>query len=160
MNIICKILSKGKFDFVPAALKKLGVEKLFHKIQQRPGKPFWFGKAPNGSIVFALPGNPVSSFMCTHRYFKPWLNASLGLPPMPYPFAVLAEDVHFKPDLSYFMQAKLEYGADGMLYVHPIHGHGSGDLANLVDADVFVELPRGKDVYAKGEIYRILFFRG
>lgn len=152
-------VSKGKFDFIPSALAKLGVEKLFHKIKQRPGKPFWFGKAPNGCMVFALPGNPVSSFMCTNRYFKPWLNASLGLEPYPYAFAKLAEDVHFKPDLTYFMQAKVSYQADAQIAVHPVHGHGSGDLANLVDADVFVELPKGKDLYKAGEIFRILPYR-
>ena len=62
-------ISMGKFDYVPHVLDELRVEKLFHKVQQRPGKPFWFGKHGNGVLVFAFPGNPVSTFMCLHRYF-------------------------------------------------------------------------------------------
>ena len=84
-------VSKGKFDFIPTALEKLGVKKLFHRIAQRPGKPFWFGKAPNGSVIFALPGNPVSSFMCTHKYFHPWLISSLGLPASVSPHAIFGK---------------------------------------------------------------------
>ncbi|MEL6943306.1 MAG: molybdopterin molybdotransferase MoeA [Bacteroidota bacterium] len=71
-------VSKGKFDFLPKALEELGVQKHFHKIQQRPGKPIWFGTAPSGATIFALPGNPVSSFMCMQRYLLPWLKKSLG----------------------------------------------------------------------------------
>ncbi|HEY1054442.1 MAG TPA: molybdopterin molybdotransferase MoeA, partial [Emticicia sp.] len=68
-------VSAGKFDFVPQALENQGVRKLFHKVSQRPGKPFWFG-VKDDKAVFALPGNPVSTFMCLHRYFKPWLDSS------------------------------------------------------------------------------------
>jgi len=92
-------VSKGKFDFLPEALESLGVKKLFHKIKQRPGKPFWFGKASNAkeTTVFALPGNPVSSFLCTQRYFVTWLRASLGLAEQQLPNAKLTESYLFKP---------------------------------------------------------------
>jgi len=158
-------VSKGKFDFLPEALEQLGVRKLFHRIRQRPGKPFWFGVARNGALVFALPGNPVSSFMCTIRYFRPWMEASLGLPPgRPYgpagrPHGILTQEVSFRPDLTYFAQVRLEYDADGRILAHPVEGHGSGDLANLVDADAFIELPRGKDRYAQGERHPLWMYR-
>lgn len=152
-------VSKGKFDFLPDALAALGVEKLFHRIKQRPGKPFWFGKAPNGTLVFALPGNPVSSFLCTHRYFITWLNASLGLPTDNQPHGILTEDTSFKPDLTYFLQVKVSYNQKGQILVTPVSGNGSGDLANLVDADAFLQLPRGKDLFEKGEVYPLLFYR-
>jgi molybdopterin molybdotransferase len=152
-------VSKGKFDYLPEALAQLGVEKLFHRIAQRPGKPFWFGRAANGTTVFALPGNPISSFLCTHRYFLPWLDACLGLPPAPAPKAVLQEDVPFKPDLTRFLEVKLDFDDQGRILARPVPGSGSGDLANLVDADAFVELPRGKDLYRKGEVYPLLFYR-
>ena len=153
-------VSKGKFDYLPEALDALSVEKLFHKLKQRPGKPFWFGKHPNGTVVFALPGNPVSSFMCTHRYIMPWLKACLGLEIQMQPTAFLAGPVNFKPDLTYFAQVQLKHGEDGKLYAHPILGNGSGDFANLVDADGFMELPRGKDLYEAGEVYPVYFYRG
>ncbi len=152
-------VSKGKYDFLPDALSALGVEKLFHRIAQRPGKPFWFGKAPGGTLVFALPGNPVSSFLCTHRYFISWLNLSLGLLNDTQPHGILTEDTTFKPDLTYFLQVKVTYNETGQILATPVSGNGSGDLANLVDADAFLQLPRGKDLFKKGEIYRLLFYR-
>ncbi len=152
-------VSKGKFDFLPEALNKLGVKKLFHKIKQRPGKPFWFGEAPNGTLVFALPGNPVSSFLCTHRYVIPWLEQSLGLPVLQAPTAILQRDYHFRPDLTYFLQVRVSYDVKGRILATPVEGHGSGDLANLVDADAFLQLPRGRDDFHAGEPFPLFFYR-
>lgn len=152
-------VSKGKFDYVPAALEKLGVEKLFHGVQQQPGKPFWFGRATTGARIFALPGNPVSSFLCLHRYFQPWLWASLGLPTPSPLFAQLTEDVTYRKDLTYFLQVKLSSGEDGSLYAQPMEGHGSGDFANMTEADGFLELPAEKSFFRKGEVYRVYWYR-
>ncbi|MEN8186713.1 MAG: molybdopterin molybdotransferase MoeA, partial [Bacteroidota bacterium] len=144
-------VSKGKFDFLPEVLDELGVEKLFHKVKQRPGKPFWFGKKDTKTI-FAFPGNPVSTFVSCMRYFYPWYQKSVGIEYEIIDFAVLAEDFTFKSDLTYFLQVKLE-NKNGTLLAHPIAGHGSGDLANLVDNDAFIELPRGKELFKKGEVF-------
>lgn len=152
-------VSKGKFDYVPEALAQLGVQKLFHRIKQRPGKPFWFGRAKDNTIVFALPGNPVSAFMCATRYFQPWLRKSFGLEAVPGIYAVLTTDFHFKPDLTYFLQVKVGYDQAGRVLAQPVQGRGSGDLANLVDADAFLELPREKEHFLKGEVYPLWFYR-
>ncbi len=151
-------VSKGKFDFVPEILDELGVEKHFHRIRQRPGKPFWFGRTAD-TFVFALPGNPVSSFMCLNRYFKLWLDASLSVAAVPKPRFALAERVHFKPDLTYFVQVKLQYSPDGKVSALAVEGNGSGDFANLVNADGFLELERGKEVYEAGEVYDFYGYR-
>ncbi|MBK7872082.1 MAG: molybdopterin molybdotransferase MoeA [Saprospiraceae bacterium] len=152
-------VSEGKLDYVPEALATLGVQKLFHKVQQRPGKPFWFGKTSDEKIVFALPGNPVSAFICTLRYFEPWLQKSLGLTVSKMKFAVLNEAVDFKPNLTYFLQVRLEANEFGHLLAIPLEGGGSGDLANLTEADGFLELPAGKDVYEKGSVYAVWMYR-
>lgn len=152
-------VSKGKFDFVPAAMEALGVKKLFHRIKQRPGKPFWFGVAPTGSLVFALPGNPVSSFMCTQRYFVPWLRHSLGLDVLNLPIASLEKPVTFNPDLTYLCQVSTRFDKEGRLLAMPAEGRGSGDLANLVEADAFIELPRGRDIFEAGECFPVYFYR-
>ncbi|HCN09906.1 MAG TPA: molybdopterin molybdenumtransferase MoeA, partial [Lentisphaeria bacterium] len=52
-------VSMGKFDLVPGVLEELGVEGIFHKVRQRPGKPLWFGIGGDGQAVYGLPGNPV-----------------------------------------------------------------------------------------------------
>ena len=151
-------VSMGKFDFLPSALDELVVNKLFHKIKQRPGKPFWFGKLKK-TTVFAFPGNPVSSFMCARRYFKPWLDQCLQLKLKPQPKAVLAAEVSFAPDLTYFLEARIDYSEKGELLAIPVRGNGSGDLANLVDADAFIELPRGRDDFHIGEVCPLIFYR-
>ncbi|MEM6965403.1 MAG: molybdopterin molybdotransferase MoeA [Bacteroidota bacterium] len=152
-------VSKGKFDFLPEALHQLGVTKLLHKVKQRPGKPFWFGKASAGATVFALPGNPVSSFMCTQIYFIPWLKRCLQLPPTDYPTAILQRDTIFQPDLDYFLQVKITYSQSGQILATPVDGNGSGDLANLIDADAFLHLPRGKNLFEKGASFPLIVYR-
>ena len=152
-------ISMGKLDFIPQALKELSVENLFYKVQQRPGKPFWFGKHPNGVLVFAFPGNPVSVFMCLYRYFLPWLKSSLALNSNQNLYAVLNEDFSFKIPLQYFLQVKLNMNDKGRLLATPQEGNGSGDFANLLTSDAFMELPLEQDNFTKGEVFRIWPFK-
>ena len=149
--------SKGKYDYVPGALDKLKVERKFYKVKQRPGKPFWFGVKEGKTFVFALPGNPVSSFMCTERYIKEWLRDSLGIPKA-WQSGLLMEDFTFKPDLTYYLQVRT-VSKNGKILAFPVAGGGSGDLANLADADGFMELPKGHDHFRAGEIYPLLLYR-
>ncbi len=150
-------VSKGKLDFVPEILAKLGVEKHFHFVKQRPGKPFWFGTYTNGA-VFALPGNPNSTFVGLNRYVIPFLARSEGIEPRKIK-AQLAEDFSFKPNLTYYLQVQLAYNEKAHLVATPLPGHGSGDLANLVDADGLLELPMGKTDFKKGEVFDCFDYR-
>ncbi|MDB5090164.1 MAG: molybdopterin molybdenumtransferase MoeA, partial [Mucilaginibacter sp.] len=151
-------VSMGKFDHIPHALEELKVEQLFYKVQQRPGKPFWFGKHDKGPVVFAFPGNPVATFMCLHRYFLPWLNASLGKEQKPPLRAVLNDRVSFHHPLKYFLQVKLHNNEYCQLIATPVEGNGSGDFANLTDTDAFMELPLERNEFKKGEVFRITAF--
>ncbi|MES2796416.1 MAG: molybdopterin molybdotransferase MoeA [Bacteroidota bacterium] len=147
-------VSMGKKDFIPKALESLGFEKLFHKIAQTPGKPFWFGKKGE-KLVFALPGNPVSTYLCTIRYIIPWLCKSLEMREIKIEQAQLSEDFEIKNNLTYFLQVKL-FQENATTFAQPIKGHGSGDFANLVDADAFMELPTfERNEFKKGEVFRI-----
>jgi len=151
-------VSKGKFDFIPAALEALGIQKLFHEVSQRPGKPFWFGaSADRTKIVFALPGNPVSTFLCFHKYIKPWILKCFGFESTPVT-ARLTSDVNFATPLTYFLQVRTEI-KDGEFLAHPHAGGGSGDFANLKDVDGFLELPLEKSSFKKGETYPFISFR-
>ncbi len=152
-------VSKGKFDFVPEVLEKLGVEKLFHRVKQKPGKPFWFGRHPDGKVVFAFPGNPVSTFVCFHRYFVPWLWKTLGLQVKKEVRAALVEDFRFESDRTYFLQVRTFYDSKGQLWAEPHKGRGSGDHANLNVSDGFLELPGNTGFFRKGESYRLFPFR-
>ncbi|MDQ6610062.1 MAG: molybdopterin molybdotransferase MoeA [Bacteroidota bacterium] len=150
-------VSMGKFDCIPQILEEAGATKLFYKVQQKPGKPFWFGHKGQ-KIVFAFPGNPVSTFLCLHRYFIPWLKACLQLETKKL-YAILNEDIEFVPSLHYFLQVKINAAADGKLIAIPVKGNGSGDYANLVEADAFMELPAEKTNFFKGEAYQIWPFK-
>ncbi len=147
-------VSMGKKDFIPKALENIGVEKLFHKIAQTPGKPFWFGKKGE-KLVFALPGNPVSTYLCMVRYVLPWLHKVLNNNNLYQEFAQLSEDFSIKNSLTYFLQVKLK-NENSILKATPIKGHGSGDFANLVDADAFLELPAfERNKFKAGEVFRV-----
>jgi molybdopterin molybdotransferase len=150
-------VSKGKFDYVPQVLEEIGVTKLFHEVRQRPGKPFWFGVTKDQKTIFALPGNPVSTFMCFHRYIKPWLGRSYALKPAPLR-AILAEDFVFEPPLTFFLQVSI-VNTNGKLMAYPRAGGGSGDFANLREADGFLELPSEKTQFSAGEDYPLIPFR-
>lgn len=152
-------VSMGKFDYLPQVLDRLHVVQRFHKVKQRPGKPFWFGMNPEHKPVFAFPGNPVSAFMCMHRYFIPWLRVSLGIENNSPMYAVLAEDYSFKPQLQYFLQVTISNGEDGRLVATPHEGNGSGDFVNLLHTDAFMELPEEQTNFKKGEVYRIWPYR-
>ena len=149
-------VSKGKFDFLPEVFKELGVEKLFHKVSQRPGKPFWFGQMKTCRL-FAFPGNPISTFANCLAYFYPWYSTSTGIKTNDES-AILTENVLFKPNLTYFLQVKLSHKYGHLLAI-PIKGNGSGDLASLVNSDAFIQLPKDKKEFKKGENYPIIRYR-
>ena len=151
-------ISMGKFDYIPQALEDSAVKKIFHKVAQRPGKPFWFGAHGNGSLVFAFPGNPVATFMCLHQYFLNWFRATSGLAEQSSVYAVLAKDFHFQPALHYFLQVKLQSSPQAQLMAWPIEGNGSGDFANLADTDAFLELPLERTDFKAGEVYKVLTY--
>jgi molybdopterin molybdotransferase len=147
-------VSMGKFDYLPKACEEAGIEKLFHKIKQRPGKPFWFGKSRNEKLVFAFPGNPVSVFMCLHRYFIPWLERSLEIPGTAQ-YAVLQNDLDFPFPLQYFAQVKLNMNPSGQVIAESVNTNGSGDFSHLAETDAFIELPLEKTEFRKGEVYKV-----
>jgi molybdopterin molybdotransferase len=152
-------VSAGKFDHLPQILEELGMQRIFHKVEQRPGKPFLFGLFQEGPVVFALPGNPVSGFMCYYRYVQPWLLAATGTDLTPPPCAVLGADILFDKPLTYFLPVQLQSLPSGQWKAIPHAYHGSGDLASLLRADAFMELPASQDKFKEGEVFPVWKFR-
>lgn len=148
-------VSMGKFDLVPQALAELGVREVFHKISQRPGKPMWFGIAPSGTAVFALPGNPVSTLVCLARYVIPGLYTAMGETSRAVEKIALAESVKVAPALTYFMPVSISIDEWGRPWAVPHPTNGSGDYAALSGTDGFVELPPGPNEYPKGFVTRV-----
>jgi molybdopterin molybdotransferase len=143
-------VSMGKADYVPDVLAQLGVDVVFHKVAQRPGKPMWFGTAPGGKTVFALPGNPVSALVCCRHYVVPALDKASGLPAPAPRFAALAGEVTFEPDLTCFQPVRLVSNAIGQLLAMPVSTNTSGDFAALSGTDGYVELAREHTRFTTG----------
>ncbi len=135
-------VSMGDFDYVPSVLNELKVRMLFHKVSQKPGKPFWFGRNRNGKIVFALPGNPVSTQMCSYRYVLPFLKKRAGLQDAQQ-HALLGQDIENTSDLTQFVPVKISFNPRMQRIAMPVSTGGSGDFAAISQTDGFVELPSG-----------------
>jgi molybdopterin molybdotransferase len=143
-------VSMGKFDLVPKALMRLGVQEVFHTIAQRPGKPMWFGIGPQGQAVFGLPGNPVSTLVCLIRYVIPAIAAAMGTKREVPERLALGAPVSFHAPVTYFLPVTLERDDWGRAWASPRPPNGSGDFLSLAGTDGFVELPPGPNTYPKG----------
>jgi molybdopterin molybdotransferase len=143
-------VSMGKYDYIPAILKELGIRVVFHKILQRPGLPMWFGVSADNKPVFALPGNPVSTIVCCIRYVIPALFRAVGKIATQPERVKLSEAVNFNADLTWFLPVKLHWDNDGTALATPRPTHTSGDFIGLRGTDGFIELPRGTDIFPAG----------
>ena len=162
--VLSGAVSKGRADHLPGLLRELHVEEIFHEVQQRPGKPMWFGARAGGPVVFGLPGNPVSTFITACRYVRPWLravqqpegaeaaSAAVAAVETSRP-AVLTVDIQFKPPLTHFVPVRLTVNAAGTRLATPLRVGGSGDMMGLVGATAFLELPPEPAVFAAGSAW-------
>ncbi len=137
-------VSVGDLDLVPSMLVELGVECIFHGVRIKPGKPVWAGKHPQGTWVFGLPGNPVSTFCCFHLFVRPALALLQRLAwreDMFRPFT-LRDKFQGTNDRMTFWPAQICQGSSGE--VRLLDWKGSSDLRTLADADVMIRLPVGE----------------
>jgi molybdopterin molybdotransferase len=143
-------VSMGKYDLVPQVLRQLGVQEVFHKIAQRPGRPMWFGIGPHGQAVFGLPGNPVSTLVCLIRYVIPAIAEAMGTKREPPERLALAAPVTLQHALTYFLPVSIQHDDWGRPWANPRRSNGSGDFLSLTGTAGFVELPPGPNTYPKG----------
>lgn len=135
-------VSVGERDLVPSALQDAGYRTLFHGVAMKPGKPLWFGVAPDGRSAFGLPGNPVSALISLVRFVLPHLRARSGARTAD-PFLRLPLDGALREDArTRFVPAKLADSPTGTRIL-PVKSSGSGDLPSLVGTDGFAEIPPG-----------------
>lgn len=143
-------VSVGKYDLVPAVLEELGVAVHFRQVRMKPGKPLLFG-TKGDTLVFGLPGNPVSAFVCFELFARPALKALAGhADPAPTTVALpLADAVAEVNDRPTYRPAKLEPGELG-LAVRPLPWAGAPDLRGLQPADALIVLPPGESRMDRG----------
>jgi molybdopterin molybdotransferase len=152
-------VSVGDYDFVGAAAAQNGVEKLFHKIKQRPGKPFYFGKKARLSgevgqeikLVFGLPGNPASVLTCFYEYVEPALKKialqKTALQVMQVP---LAKTFKKAAGLTHFLKGFY----DGKK-VAALHAQESYRLSSFANANCLIKIDEEVTVCEKDELVEI-----
>jgi molybdopterin molybdotransferase len=148
-------VSAGVMDLVPSILAELGVEQVFHKVRMKPGKPLWFGvrdKDGRRTLVFGLPGNPVSTLVSFQLFVKPALRALAG---GEFSTAIpvhgqLTASIKHRGDRPTYYPCRLEVGTQGNETVEPLAWRGSADLAALTRANGLLLLPAGDYELAAG----------
>jgi molybdopterin molybdotransferase len=145
-------VSVGDYDFVAGACIQQGVQKLFHGVKQKPGKPLFFGKKGN-VIVFGLPGNPSSVLSCYQQFVYPALNTLTGFPMPEDTFATLEIPFEKKPPLTLFLKG---YYKSGSVQILP--AQASYQLSAFVTANCWVELDAAENYFAKDQTVKIHLF--
>lgn len=160
-------VSAGNRDLVPEALEALEVGRVFHKIRLKPGKPLWFGVGPArpdgapGTLVFGLPGNPVSGVVGFLLFVRPALEALRGRDPTPDREGIgpyrLASAFEHRGDRPTYHPSRVVADADAPagdrrgVRVQPLDWAGSADLRTVAQADGFAIFPAGDRSFAAGE---------
>ena len=150
--IITGGVSMGDFDFVPSVLESAGVKILFDRVNVQPGKPTTFGLHPK-SLVFGLPGNPVSSFIQFEMLIRPLINKMMGHN-WRHPVQNLPLGVNYERKSSArlgFIPVKI----NEKMEVIPVDFHGSAHITALSDSDGIIVLQPGIKFLRKGETVNV-----
>lgn len=145
-------VSVGDYDFVSSALEKCGVKKIFHKVKQKPGKPFYFGKFKD-TLVFGLPGNPASVLTCFYEYV---VNAVSSFTQKEYYEKLMLPLVNSytkRPGLTYFLK-----GISNSENVTILQHQESYMMDSYAQANCLIELEEEREIFKQGEIVPVLKF--
>jgi molybdopterin molybdotransferase len=149
-------VSVGPHDLVRSIERELGVEEVFWGVSIKPGKPISFG-VRNGTLVFGLPGNPVSALVGFELFVRPALDALQGVVgPLPrWEWAPLDGPVRANPTRDELVRARLVAGEAGTS-VEPLAGRESHMIARAAAADALALVPSGDGELAAGTLVRYL----
>lgn len=150
-------VSAGDLDLVPDIFRRCGIEKIFHKVRHKPGKPVWFGVYRRASatptLVFGLPGNPASSLVCFELFVRPALMILAGRPRdawhLPRARARLTAPAKAAADRPVYLPCRLD-GPANALVATPLPWTGSSDLRGFVGAGGYIALPAGRATHEPG----------
>jgi len=136
-------VSMGVYDVTKSALKELDAEIFFERVALRPGKPTVFARLPNGTLVFGLPGNPVSVSVTFNLFARVALRAMQGAtePALKHETAVLARSAKGTMERESYLPAQLTTNDDGQLIAFPLKWGGSSDFVAFAVATALVIVP-------------------
>src|SRR5262249_33413362 len=149
-------VSVGEHDLVRAVERELGVEEVFWRVAMKPGKPISFGVRGN-TLVFGLPGNPVSALVGCELFVKPALRALQGrTDPLPrFEPGRLSTVVRRDAERDEFLRAGSRVDGDSVV-LDPVTGQESHMIVRSSAADALVYVPRGNGELAAGSVVRWL----
>jgi molybdopterin molybdotransferase len=149
--VLCGGVSVGEHDHVKQALADLGVEERFWGVALKPGKPTWFGTY-GATLVFGLPGNPVSAMVTFVLLVRPALMALGGSRPQQWrpTVARLSCDYDKRPGRTHAVRCRLDLDENGW-HAHPTGPQGSHILTSMLGADCLALLPAARGPIAAGE---------
>jgi len=148
-------VSMGELDFIPATLRRLGAEIVFHKVGIRPGKPVLFAVLPGGPLYFGLPGNPLAAAVGARFIIDPALRAMAGRGPEKYPRLPLAHATRKKPGMRSFLKARVHLDSSGQASVELLPGQESFRIRPLLSANAWAILGEEADSCEQGEIVEV-----
>ncbi|MEW6434187.1 MAG: gephyrin-like molybdotransferase Glp [Myxococcota bacterium] len=147
--------SVGERDFTRDAFERLGVSLDFFKVAMKPGKPLAVGRKGK-TLIFGLPGNPVSAMVTFERFVRPALRRLQGLPPGPRLVpGRAAVALSGSPTLRLFVRAHAVL-RDGALWATPLSSQSSGAMASATGATHLVSLPPGTGTVTAGSEIELL----
>jgi molybdenum cofactor synthesis domain-containing protein len=151
-------VSMGVYDFTKAALKDLGAQILFERVALRPGKPTVFGKLPNGTLLFGLPGNPVSVAVTFNLFASAALSAMQGArdPYLHAGWAIMGKTTKGSPDRDSYLPAQLTTDEQGRLIANPLKWGGSSDFVAFARTTALIDIPAGVKSVEEGQVVRIV----
>lgn len=140
-------ISVGDYDYTKPALEENGVEQMFYKVKQKPGKPLFFGKKEN-KLIFALPGNPAAALNCYYVYVSIAINSFIGNPnsELDKQIGSIQREYKKKSGRAEFLKAYVNNGK-----VELLGGQGSDVLMSMANANCLVFLPNEKEQLNAGE---------
>ncbi|WP_316739063.1 gephyrin-like molybdotransferase Glp [Pedobacter aquatilis] len=145
-------VSVGDYDFVLQASTANGVEQIFHKVRQKPGKPLFFGMKAD-KVIFGLPGNPSSVLNCYYNYVIPALKKLSGKSAKTNLFsATLTHDYSKPKGLKHFLKGNYENGK-----ATPLGAQESYRLSSFAQANCLIELDEELENFKVGDHVRVLF---
>jgi molybdopterin molybdotransferase len=148
--VVCGGVSVGEHDHVKGALAELGAEQRFWGVSLKPGRPTWFGTRGE-TLIFGLPGNPVSAMVTFVLLVRPALVALAGgRPERQRTTAVLASDCEKHPGRTHAVRCRLELSEEGWR-AHPFERQGSHVLTSMLGADCLALLPSAAGTVRAGE---------
>jgi molybdopterin molybdotransferase len=151
-------VSMGVYDVTKAALKELDAEIFFERVALRPGKPTVFARLPNGTLVFGLPGNPVSVSVTFNLFARAALFAMQGAtePALKHETAALARTVKGTTDRESYLPAQLTTNDDGELIAFPLKWGGSSDFVAFALTTALVVVPANAKQIEAGSLVRVV----